>query len=44
VVKPGRTITNVRGEAFAIANGVRKLIATMDGTMITIINRAGITD
>ncbi len=44
VVKPGRTISNVRGEAFAIANGVRKLIATMDGTMITILNRAGITD
>jgi uncharacterized protein (TIGR00369 family) len=43
VVKPGRTISNVRGEAFAESNGQRKLIATMDGTMITIRDRDGLS-
>jgi uncharacterized protein (TIGR00369 family) len=42
VVKAGRTITNVRGEAFALDNGREKLIATMDGTMMTLRERAGL--
>ncbi len=42
VVKAGRTITNVRGEAFATDNGREKLIATMDGTMMTLRERGGL--
>jgi acyl-coenzyme A thioesterase PaaI-like protein len=41
VVKAGRTISNVRGEAFAIDGDREKLIATMDGTMMTVAGRAG---
>ena len=39
VVKAGRTISNVRGEAFAGAGGRERLIATMDGTMMTLRER-----
>jgi uncharacterized protein (TIGR00369 family) len=42
VVKAGRTISNVRGEAFAIDAGSEKLIATMDGTMMSVRARAGL--
>lgn len=42
VVKAGRTISNVRGEAFAIDGGAEKLIATMDGTMMSVRERAGL--
>ena len=39
VVKSGKTITNVRGEAYAFEAGREKLIATMDATMMTVLGR-----
>jgi uncharacterized protein (TIGR00369 family) len=42
VVKAGRTISNVRGEAWAIDDGREKLIATMDGTMMSVKGRDGL--
>ena len=39
VVKSGRTITNVRGEAYAFEAGREKLIATMDATMMAVLGR-----
>lgn len=43
VVKAGRTISNVRGEAYAFDGGREKLIATMDGTMMTVHGRDGLS-
>lgn len=43
VTKPGRTIVVADGQAYAYsAEGDAKLIATMTGTMMTIIGREGI--
>ena len=42
VKKPGRTITVADGEMFAIDNGKEKCIATMTGTLMTVIDRAGV--
>jgi len=43
VRKAGRTITVAQGEARAIgADGARKLIATMTGTLMTVRSRDGI--
>lgn len=42
VMKAGRTISNVRGEAYAVDGGREKLIATMDGTMMTLRERGGL--
>ena len=39
VVKAGRTISNVRGEAYAFEGSREKLIATMDATMMTVLGR-----
>ncbi|MGI9511955.1 MAG: PaaI family thioesterase [Anderseniella sp.] len=39
VAKPGRTVTFCEGEAFAINNGVRKRIATLSATMMTVLGR-----
>lgn len=39
VVKSGKTITNVRGEAYAFEAGREKLIATMDATMMAVLGR-----
>ena len=39
VVKSGKTITNVRGEAYAFEGGREKLIATMDATMMAVLGR-----
>ena len=39
VKKPGRTITVADGELYAIKDGLRKLVATMTGTLMTIANR-----
>lgn len=39
VVKCGKTITNVRGEAYAFEAGREKLIATMDATMMAVLGR-----
>lgn len=39
VVKAGRTISNVRGEAYAFEGDREKLIATMDATMMTVLGR-----
>lgn len=44
VTKPGRTIMVTDGRAFAFDNdGEAKLIATMTGTMMTVLGRDGIT-
>jgi uncharacterized protein (TIGR00369 family) len=43
VTKPGRTIVVADGQAYAFAaDGEAKLIATMTGTMMTVIGRDGI--
>lgn len=34
VLKPGRTVTAVQAEVFAVAHGAEKLIASFQGTMI----------
>lgn len=39
VVKSGKTITNVRGEAYAFEGGREKMIASMDATMMTVLGR-----
>lgn len=39
VVKAGKTISNVRGDAYAFEDGNEKLIATMDATMMTVLGR-----
>lgn len=39
VVKAGKTITNVRSDAYAFEGGREKLIATMDATMMTVLGR-----
>ena len=39
VVKAGRTISNVRGEAYGFEGSREKLIATMDATMMTVLGR-----
>ncbi len=42
VVKPGRTITVCEAHAFAISGGDEKLIATMNGTLMALFDRADI--
>jgi uncharacterized protein (TIGR00369 family) len=42
VVKPGRTITVCDAQAFAVADGEEKLVATMTGTLMAVIGREGI--
>jgi uncharacterized protein (TIGR00369 family) len=43
VTKPGRTIVVADGQAYAFASdGEAKLIATMTGTMMTVVGRDGI--
>jgi uncharacterized protein (TIGR00369 family) len=42
VVKPGRTITFCDGRAFAVEGGQEKLIATMSGTLMALIDRPGV--
>ena len=43
VTKPGRTIVVADGQAYAIGvDGDAKLIATMTGTMMTVLGREGI--
>ena len=39
VIKPGRTLTVCEGRAFAEANGVESLIATMTGTLMALPRR-----
>jgi len=42
VIKSGRTLTFVEATAMAVKDGERKKIASMSGTMMSIVNRAGI--
>ena len=42
VVKPGRTLTLCEGRAYGRTAGSKKLIATMSGTLMALINRKGI--
>lgn len=39
VVKPGRTLTVVNATAYAVKDGAEKAVATMTGTMMSIIGR-----
>ena len=39
VTKPGRTILVSDGKAYAVSNGKEKLIATMTGTMMVMVER-----
>ena len=39
VIKPGRTITVCEGQAFALSQGEQKLVATMTGTLIAMLDR-----
>lgn len=43
VTKPGRTIIVADGQAYAMADGEAKLIATMTGTMMTVTGREGLS-
>ena len=43
VTKPGSTITVADGRAFAVrADGTEKLLATMTGTMMSVVGREGV--
>ena len=42
VLKPGRTITVVEGQAWAIEDGQEKLVATMNATLMAVIGREGV--
>ena len=44
VVKAGRTLTLAQSEVFAESGGDKKLIALLIATMMTIADRAGVTD
>ena len=44
VVKAGRTLTLAQTEVFAESGGEKKLIALLIATMMTIADRAGVTD
>ena len=39
VVKPGRTLTVCEARAFAVADGVESLVATMTGTLMALTSR-----
>ena len=41
VVKPGRTLTVCEGRAYAERDGVESLIATMTGTLMAMVRKAG---
>lgn len=45
VIKPGRTITVCEGKVYAVAEDEenRKLVATMSATMMTLLNRPGVS-
>jgi uncharacterized protein (TIGR00369 family) len=42
VLKPGRTISVVEGQAWAIDQGREKLVATMNATLMAVIGRDGV--
>jgi uncharacterized protein (TIGR00369 family) len=42
VLKPGRTITVVEGQAWAIDEGREKLAATMNATLMAVVGRDGV--
>ncbi|MDN2567319.1 PaaI family thioesterase [Aquibium sp. A9E412] len=42
VTKPGRTIIVADGQAYAYGGGEARLIATMTGTMMTVVGRQGV--
>ena len=42
VIKPGRTITVVEGQAWAIDEGREKLVAAMSATLMAVIGRDGV--
>ncbi len=44
VVRPGRTITVVTGDVFAMDGGEEKLVVTMLSTMMTVTGRPGLVD
>ena len=41
VIKPGRTLTVCEGRAYALNDGAESLVATMTGTLMAIMPRAG---
>ena len=43
VVKPGRTITVCEAQAFAVAGGRERLVATMTGTLMALFGREDIS-
>ena len=42
VLKPGRTLTVCEAQAFAVAGGISKLVATMTGTLMALFDRGGV--
>ena len=42
VVRPGRTITVCRADAFAVTDGEWKLVSQMTGTMMAVYDKPGI--
>ena len=43
VTKAGRTLSFVTADVFAIRGGEERLIATMQGTMMTVLDRPGLS-
>jgi uncharacterized protein (TIGR00369 family) len=43
VTKSGRTLSFVTADVFAIRGGEERLIATMQGTMMTVLDRPGLS-
>jgi uncharacterized protein (TIGR00369 family) len=44
IVKPGRTLTLVQSDVFAISDGQEKLVVLLTATMMTLRDRDGISD
>lgn len=44
VVKPGRTLVVCAGDVYAVADGRETLAATMQGTMMAVYDRPGLSD
>jgi len=44
VLRAGRTVTVCRGDVFAVTEGGEKLIAAMQATMMSVVDRSGVSD
>ena len=44
VLRAGRTVTVCRGDVFAVTEGREKLVAAMQATMMSVLDRSGVSD